>query len=84
MKQQELELWLEHPVTLEVLGALDRHAKAIRFEVVEAFWASGTVNEEGRLKSLIFEEVIDQIKGATAEQINTYLASEEAEKTDEQ
>ncbi len=76
-----MELWLEHPVTLEVLGALDRHAKAIRFEVNQDYWATGVVKDESRLMVLMFEEVIGQIKGATAEQINTYL--EEAEKTDE-
>ncbi len=83
MKQQDVEQWLEHPVTRAVLSALKKHAEAIRFGVNQDYWATGTVRDESRLKVLMFEEVIDQIKGATAERINTYLSSEETEKTDE-
>ncbi len=72
MKQQELELWLEHPVTREVLSALNQHAKAIRLQVQEDYWATGIVQAEERLKVLMFEEVIGQIKGATAERIDEY------------
>ncbi len=68
-----MEQWQEHPVTLEVLSALNRHAKAIRSEVDASFWASGAISAEARLKVLMFEEVINEIEDATAEQINTYL-----------
>ena len=67
-----MDEWLEHPVTRAVLSALNKHAKAIRCEVVEAFWASGTVQAEERLKVLMFEEVISQIEEATAERIDEY------------
>ncbi len=73
-----MEQWLENPVTLEVLAALNRHAKAIRSEVDAVFWASGNISEEARLKVLMFEEVISEMEAATAEQINSYL-----EKADE-
>ncbi len=65
-----MELWLEHPVTRAVLSALKKHAEAIRSEVNSDYWATGTVRDESRLKVLMFEEVIDQIKEATAERID--------------
>ncbi len=70
MKQQELELWLEHPVTRAVLGALKKHAEAIRFEVQQDYWALGVVKDASRLKVLMFDEVIAQIEEATAERID--------------
>ena len=67
-----MDEWREHPVTRAVLSALGKHAKAIRLQVEETFWASGTVQGEERLKVLMFEEVIDQISSATAERIDEY------------
>ncbi len=69
-----MDEWREHPVTQAVLSALNKHAKAIRRQVEETFWVSGTVQAEERLKVLMFEEVIDQIEEATAERIDEYNA----------
>ncbi len=70
MKQQDVEQWLEHPVTRAVLSALKKHAEAIRFEVNQDYWAKGVVKDESRLKVLMFEDVISQIEEATAERID--------------
>ena len=72
LTQDELEEWAAHPITRRVIAALEATVDSRRTSIMEKLWHTGETDKWFLAKAVAYEQVIDGLKHARAEEVNDW------------